>query len=185
VSGGVAAVTRLSPLAALLAVLALGCAERPPAERYSTSLQSLNDSGVKGKATATLAGRHLTLDIRATGMEPNRTHDQDLQGFPRRPREAACPTDEQDRDRSGLLEAGEEESRSGRRILALEPYPTVESDGRLDYRLTFTVDPDAVEPMDSRVLVLRGMSTESGGSPTDDYAPSLPVACGTFTPVVQ
>lgn len=173
---------RLSWLSAVLAALAAGCAERPPGERYSTSLRALNDSGVRGSATATLAGRHLTLDIHATGMEPNRTHGQHLLGFARGTREAECPPGERDGDGSASVEAREERPPSGRR-LALEPYPTVDSDGRLDYRLTFTVDPEEVEPLRSRVLMLRGMSTGTGGDPGAEYAPSLPVACGAFARV--
>ncbi len=177
--------TRLCSVLAVLAILSRGGAERPPAERYSTSLESLNESGVRGNATATLAGRHLTLDIRATGMEPKRTHSQHLQGFPTGAREAGCPTGSGDRDSSGLVDAGEGESRSGRRLLALEPYPTVESDGRLDYRLTFTVDPKDIEPLGSRVLTLQGMSAGGRGGSEADYAPSLPVACGAFAPVAR
>lgn len=169
----------MPPIAVAVAAVALSaCGEQPgvaDAERYSAELQPLNDSGVQGRARLAREGEHLTVAIEADGLAPNRIHGQAIHGFLGERRPGECPAEES--VAGGTLGAEEGASEYGPRLDRLEPFPTVQSDGRLDYRLTLNVDPDRLEPLDTRTLVLRGDST--GGK----YRPDLPIACGRITSV--
>ena len=163
---------------AVAAVAVSACGEQPgvtDAERYSAELQPLNDSGVEGRARLAREGEHLTVTIEADGLAPKRIHGQAVHGFLGERRAAECPSEASGDD--GLLGWEEGASEYGPRLYRLEPFPTVESDGRLKYRLTFNVDPDRLAPLDTRALVLRGDSTDG------KYRPDLPVACGRLSSV--
>ncbi len=180
------------PVMAAMAVMAVAvsaCGEQPgaaDAARYSAELRPLNDSGVKGRARLDMEREHLTVTIEADGLEPDQIHEQGVHGFLAEQRGAECPAQESGKGASPSLRAlgrlAEDDGTStyGRRLRALEPFPTVGSNGRLDYRLTFTVDPDQLKPLENRALVLRGASPDGG-----TYRPDLPVACGRLKPVAR
>ena len=169
----------LSALAVLL-VVAPACGDSEAdgggdetSQRFTVDIRPLNGSDAQGRGKLALAGNHLTVDIEASGLEPDQIHEQHLHGLVVAAQEATCPTDSEDDDGDGLVELAEARSAFGTSVRALEPFPTVGGGGRVEYELTFTVDRDQLEPLENRVLVLRGAST--AGAP---YRPDLPVACG-------
>ena len=164
---------RMPPLVVAVAAVAVSaCGEQPgaaDAERYSAELQPLNDSRVEGRARLAREGEHLTVRIKADGLTRHQVHGQAIHGFVADREAAECPSEEFGEDRIGPKEGA---SQYGRRLRKLEPFPTVGSDGGLDYRLTFAADRDKLDPLETRTIVLRGVS--EGGR----YRPELPVACG-------
>lgn len=172
-------------LLALLVVAAPACGDarvpgdrRDEARRFSVDLVPLNDSGVEGAARMSLAGEHLSVDVDARGLEPNRIHEQHVHGLAVPGENTTCPRPGEDAGDDGVVDLREGGSAFGRSLRALEPFPTVGRGGRLDYRLTLTVAPDELEPLENRVLVLRGRSSARGGMGAAQYVPDLPVACG-------
>ena len=168
---------RLPPLVAAVAAVAIsGCGEvagAKDAARYSAELQPLNDSKVEGRVTFAREGEHLTVSMRARGLEPNFVHGQAIHGFLAEDRAAECPGEEFGAER---IEAREGEREYGRRLRKLEPFPSADSRGRIRYRrLTFNVEPDELEPLETKTIVLRGQREGGKGS---RYLPNLPVACG-------
>lgn len=160
-------------VAAVAAVAVSACGEQPgpaDADRYSAELQPLNDSGVEGRARLAREGNHLTVRIKADGLERRHVHGQAIHGFVAQREAAECPSEEL--GDVGGLRPKEGESQYGHPLRRLEPFPSVGSDGRLDYGLTFNVDAEKLEPLETRAIVLRGVS--EGGR----YRPELPVACG-------
>ena len=174
----------LSALAVLLIVApACGDAEAEgggdeSSQRFAVDLLPLNGSDAEGRGTLALAGNHLTVDIEASGLEPDQIHEQHLHGLVVAAQAARCPTDSEDGDGDGLVGLGEARSAFGTSVRALEPFPTVGRGGRLDYELTFTVDREQLAPLENRVLVLRGASPAG-----ETYRPDLPAACGRLRPV--
>jgi hypothetical protein len=168
----------LALLAATGAVVALsgGCGGREEPERHTARLDPVNSSGVRGEATMAVVGDHLTLHVRARGLEPDRIHGQDIHGFVGLDEAPRCPRGGEDLDGSGAVEAAEAERAYGQLVERLEPFPTVGSDGRLDNELTYDANTRRLRPLVQRVLVLRGGTAERDGE--RQYVPTLPVACG-------
>lgn len=117
----------------LAAAAVTGCGGGSEPVTYSAQLAPVGGSGVDGEARLELAGDHLELDIRATGLVPNRVHEQRLQA-------------DGGGDRCG-----------GDALLALAPYPTVGDDGRLDYDNTLELDRDELD-LSNATVVLFGSS---------------------------
>lgn len=173
---------RAPALAAALVLLA-GCAQTEPGptevERYSVRLKALNDSGVEGTANLMRAGPHLVIRIRATGMKPRQIHAQHLYSFASDDRDSRCPTGAlTDGDENGLIDSEEGQGAYGRSILALEPYPTVDADGELDYVLKFDLDREKLDSLRGGALLLQG--TDAGA-----YEFDLPAACGRLVRQVE
>lgn len=154
----------LAPVLVGAVALLTACGQRAEPERYSVRLQPVNDSGVSGTAQLEQTGEHFEIEIHATGMVPDRIHAQGLRAFGRGDRNSRCPT--------AATDAAEGRSAYGGSLLPLEPYPTVDSDGDLDYQLTFTLDPKNVDRLRGGALLLQG--EDSGGL----YDHTVPVACG-------
>lgn len=181
---------RTLALVALLVTVAPACGEaeaesgREEAQRFTVDLRPLNGSEASGRATLSMAGEHLTVDIAATDLERNRIHEQHIHGLVVADEDASCATSAEDDDGDRFVGLREGMSAWGRSLRALEPFPTVGGSGRLDYELTLTVDPQELQPLENRVLLLRGRSAdvneEGGGA---EYLPDLPVACGEIRPV--
>lgn len=173
---------RLPALIAVLAASLAGCGGQSGAERYSVKLEPVNDSGVRGTAELTRAGEHLVVHIRATGMEPRRIHAQHLYAFKGGDSDSRCPTKAAaDDDDNGLIDSKEGRAAYGPSLLALEPYPTLGADGKLDYELALELDSKQAdslgESLQSGVLMLQGAP-----SPGSGYRFELPAACGRLMP---
>jgi hypothetical protein len=176
----VARMSKLAPaLAALAVTVAGGCGGRDEPERHEAPLRPVNGSEARGAATIAVTGDHLTVHVRARGLEPDRIHEQAVHGFVGLDDRPRCPGPGDDRDGSGTVEADEGERLYGEEVARLEPFPTVGSGGRLDYEHTFTVDTRRLKPLVQRVLVLRGGILRDAGE--ERYVPTLPVACGRIT----
>ena len=134
------------------------------ARRFAVDVRPLNGSNIDGRGELSLVGKRLTVDVEAGGLASDRIHEQHLNGLAVADQEATCPSDADDDDGDGLVELGEARSELGSSIEALEPFPTVGDRGRLDYELAFTVDPEQLEPLENRLLVVRGLSTGQRGT---------------------
>ncbi len=171
---------RMPPIVVAVAAVAVSaCGEQPgpvDADRYSARLQPLNDSEVEGRARLAREGDHLTVRIKADGLERHQVHGQAIHGFVAEREPAECPPEEFGDEPIGPREGA---SQYGRPLRRLEPFPTVGSDGRLSYGLTFNIDPDELEPLETRTIVLRGVSEG------ERYRPDLPVACGRIRSVAR
>lgn len=169
------------PVIAVAALLS-GCgqgADAQRAERYFAALDQVNDSGIRGTARFTLSGARMEVTIRATGLEPDRTHPQALFRAPGEGRDARCPTAATDTDGDGFVSVAEWRRVSGPSAVRLQPYPTVGPSGKLEYRVTAPLDPGSARSLEGRVLVLAGKDVGRGqDAPSDGYEPDVPVACG-------
>jgi len=176
---------RLLPALTVLLMVAPACNDAgsetggaATSQSFTVDLRPLNGSEAEGRGELSLDGNQLTVDIEATGLEPDRTHEQHLHGLAVAGQEATCPSDSEDSDGDRLVDLGEARSAFGPSIRALEPFPTVGGGGRLDYELGFTIKRESLEPLENRVLVLRGLSSGRRGNSSRAYVPDLPVACG-------
>src|SRR4051794_35494827 len=50
-------------------------------QTYVATFTPLHDSGVSGSASVTLNGSELTYSVKATGLEPNKFHQEHIHGF--------------------------------------------------------------------------------------------------------
>lgn len=177
---------------ALLLVLASACGEEPPPpeppaggeapQRFVADLAPLNRSNVDGTARMTLDDNKLTVDLEAGGLEPT-IHEQHIHGDRRGEREASCPGRDEDTDGDRFVDLGEGEATYGPGLFALEPFPTVNRSRRIDWDLTVNVDSAKLEPLERRVLLLRGRSADMDDKPGAEYVPDLPIACGSIEPL--
>ncbi|GAB3196811.1 hypothetical protein ABID22_003482 [Pontibacter aydingkolensis] len=141
---------------------------------YTADIMSLNGSGVMGTATLTLKGDMLTVNIMASGLEPNQPHPQHIHGFMDSNKNAVCPPMSADTDNDGLIELAEGAPFYGPILLSLTPFPTA-PDGTINYTKTFPVTAGML-PLQNNVIVLHGMTVGN------TYWPTLPVACGAIKP---
>ena len=180
---------RLLCSAALAAGLALGAgASLAASQTYTTTFMALNDSGVSGTASVTLNGTELTYTVKATGLEPNKFHQEHIHGFlnpndkpsqiPQLPRD--------DKNGNGMLDDLESEAVAGGPIVYLtaspaankgntySDFPVADAKGNLNFKQTYDVSEELVflKPLEIRGIELHGM-TEMG-----QYQADLPVAAG-------
>jgi len=159
---------------------------------YSTDLTALNNSGVDGKAVLLIDqnARTLTVDIKASGLEPGEMHIQHIHGF-NDDTDAKSPTIAQDTDGDGFVELGEGLASYGpiQLNLTLNPensvhdhgtaghdhtdqamFPTVGADGNLSYHevFTFAADDanasaifDGITPIEAKEIVIHGLTTNA------------------------
>ena len=159
---------------------------------YSTDFVALNNSGVEGRAVLLVDqnSQTLTVDIQASGLEPNQMHIQHIHGF-MDDADAKTPTIAQDDDGDGFVELAEGLDTYGPIQLNLTTnpenavhdhgteghdhtdeavFPTVGADGMLNYRQVFQFsaeDPnaqaifDGITPLEFKEIVLHGLSTTS------------------------
>lgn len=178
---------------ALAAATAAPAAAAPPHDRdpdrgargqgaqvHHVDLDALNDSGVDGKAVLVLRGDQLRVVIRAKGLTPGMVHPQHIHGLSGGT-EGVCPPMSAQDDLEGLPEeaADPDEFISleegapfyGPVLQSLTPLPTANAAGVVTYSQSFTVDGDLMDLSDE-VVVLHGRFLG------DQYAATLPVACG-------
>lgn len=163
------------PLMTILAfVVAPTVVAHQGVHHYSTQLRALNGSGVSGVATMDLQGDTLTVTIHASGLEPNQTHMQHIHAIDHG--NSTCPPLSADTDGDGIISFAEGLPFFGPVRLPLTisgtTYPFIGASGTVSYTRTFTVDPQAFLHLQTKAVVLHGLTV--GGT----YQPSVPVACG-------
>jgi len=139
---------------------------------YDVHLMPLNNSGVHANVEIKLKGNRLTVSLEATGLEPGKPHPQHIHGHADTSIMASCPGVEADSDGDGLVSVSEGAPDYGPIIFPLTPFNLVDNEGNLEYELRVTVNPDDIQPIHKRAIVLHGMTVNG------EYIPSLPVACG-------
>jgi hypothetical protein len=137
---------------------------------YTANLGTLNNSGVTGTATLTLDGNMLTVQVLASGLEPNQTHIQHIHGFMDNKKKSMCPPQSADANGDGFVDLGEGLPFYGGVLLNLDPFPTA-PDGTINYTRTFTIDASLL-PLQNRVVVIHGLTVNGV------YDITMPVACG-------
>lgn len=140
-----------------------------PEREYVAHFHPLNGSGVTGTAHLTLEGDQLRVEIQACGLEPHQVHPQHIHGFEHR--NAVCPPMSADSNHDGILTLEEGLPFYGPIMLALMPFPTADANGCIHYAETFTITVDEFRPLQSRTMVLHGMTVNG------TYWATLPVAC--------
>jgi Cu/Zn superoxide dismutase len=165
--------------------------EAPPVEELDVTLDTLNDSGVTGTAHLRLEGSELTVEVEATGLEPDQEHAMHIHGKGpgeevtalQQQENATCPPAEADEDGDGIISLDEGIPYYGEVQLPLGE-PTAASDGSLSFEQTFPLTAEqmtALGDLTMDALVVHGMTTsfdQDGDGTTDEYEPLLPVACG-------
>lgn len=141
------------------------------AKMYTVNFGELNNSGVSGTAELVLEGVDLTVRISASGLQPG-THAQHIHGFVENKRNSDCPPPSADTDGDGLISVGEGVPFYGGIRLALQPFPTADEDGNIDFEMTFYDVTKEITPLQNKTIVLHGV----------EGIPSLPVACGQIMP---
>jgi hypothetical protein len=148
----IAALPVLTLLAFVVAPTVAGASEG--VHHYTTTLHTLNRSGVTGVATLTLDGSTLTVHVVASGLEPNRTHMQHIHAIDQG--NSTCPTIAADTNHDGIISFAEGLPNFGPVRLPLtvtgDVYPFIGGSGNLDYTRTFTVDPKAFLHLQTKQL---------------------------------
>lgn len=169
------AIKKLTSVFSILALVVVttgsALAAHNPVSRYQANLNTLNNSGVNGRAQLFLKGDQLTVQIHARGFEKNKIHPQHIHGFDDSSQNAVCPTSAQDTNNDGIVDLEEGAVTYGPVQLSLEPFQTAPN-GRVDFVQTFTINKDDLGPLENRHIVLHGMTVNN------EYVPTLPVACG-------
>lgn len=138
------------------------------ANTYVVDLAPMNNSGVDGSATVTVNGNSITVEVNATGLEPNRKHPMHIHGFrdqtpARMPETSANVTDQQ------------AEEAIGPPLLVLSPFPEADGNGTIQFTQTFD-DVQMIYPLHIRAISIHGMSVNN------EYDFTLPVAAGLLEP---
>ena len=140
--------------------------------KYQVDLAPLNSSGVYGEVELVLKGNKLTIEIEASGLEPDKIHPQHIHGIDKPVKNSTCPGLEADSDADGIISVTEGLPAYGPIILPLAPFDLVDASGKLEYEASFTINPGTLPPLHKRVVLIHGMTVN------DQYIPSLPIACG-------
>lgn len=170
-------------------------------QSWTATLVSLNNSGVAGTVTATLAGDQLQVNVQATGLEPNQTHPMHIHGLIGDTGAAENSTlGAFDSDADGFVELAEGAATIGEPLLDLQSggqFPTAAADGSLNFTATFALSdldlPSGTEvadlfPLDMRAVQIHGDTVAAGdgiltGGEVDGtagYKAALPVAAAEF-----
>jgi Cu/Zn superoxide dismutase len=165
----------------------------PNPTTYTASLTALNNSGVSGEATVTVEGNRLTVNVSAQGTEKP-VHAQHIHGFAGDA--SSCPTAAADTSGDGRISVGEGAPSYGGILVPLDgsldnaeglgdldTFPTGGSDGRYAYDMSISTANLAVNndqsfedlSLANHAIVVHGRTVEG------EYAPTLPVACGTLS----
>ncbi|HEY5805767.1 MAG TPA: hypothetical protein VIS56_00075 [Candidatus Saccharimonadales bacterium] len=203
-------ITKIATLGiALLSVVALGggtAFAQSGATVYQANLHELNGSDTTGTATVEVSGNQLTVTLNTTGASPNLPHAQHI----RIGGKGACPDQNADKNKDGLIVTTEGEPSYGKigislttqgdvsasSALAVDRFPTANQDGTVTYQRTFTA-PAGVDlsTLGNGVVVQHGISELGGdrgkydGTAKSDLDPKLPsettmpAACGELNTV--
>jgi len=153
-------------------------------------LRALNDSGASGDATLRLSSdrRTLSVQIRATGLEPGGAHISHIHGLSQSgaPVDSTCPGRSEDADGDGFVELEEGGVRYGPILVDFSDVDP-DRDGRVNFTKTVTLDgSEGALPLEMRHIVVHGLTVPAGpgsGTPgevdgTNGYLTVLPVLCG-------
>jgi hypothetical protein len=154
---------------------------------YVADLKPLNNSGVTGTATFTLDANKLTVEVVATGLEPNLPHPQHIHGF-MNDKNSTCPTAADDTNNDGLVDLVEGLPSYGPVLLELylpiDRFPVADANGNINFKRTFmlgevefqeegqVISYADLKPLQNRAIVLHGLTVDG------TYIPTMPVACG-------
>jgi len=157
-------------------------------QTYTATFTPANNSGVTGTASVTLNGDELTYSVSATGLEPNKFHQEHIHGFLNpndKPSQLpVLPRD--DKNGNGMLDDLEGEAVIGGPILYLtaspaanegntfSDFPVADAKGNLNFKQTYDVTDYLVflQPLEIRGIELHGKTVDG------DYMADLPVASG-------
>jgi hypothetical protein len=132
------------------------------AQHFTTTLISLNGSGVSGSGTLLVTGGNkLKVNLSLAGLEPGQPHYVAISGVPSG--NATCPTSSADANQDGVVSVSEAQPSVGNVLATLS---TSQEDGE---QLTMS---SSWLPLPSRTIIVLG-ETVNG-----IYDASLPVACG-------
>ncbi len=158
-------------LAATFLTTAAGAYVGPKPQSFDVELAPVGDSGVTGIAHLVLRGDHLSIQIRAFGLDPLEVHPAALDGA-QGGRSSLCPTsDTADEVKLQVVSPAAGGPVTGRDRVALVPPPTSDGRGAVVFEHEYTIDASRLTPLGSRTLVLYDL--DSGGRP---------VACGRIAP---
>lgn len=159
---------------------------------FMANLQPLNNSGVSGTATITVDANVLTVEVKASGLEPNLPHPQHIHGFMADNRNSTCPTPADDTNGDGFVDLVEGLPSYGPVLLDLylpiDEFPVADAEGNIHYTRTFNlgetefeeegkvIDYKDLKPLQNRVIVLHGLTVNG------TYVATMPVACGQIMP---
>ncbi len=174
---------------------------------YSAILDPLNNSGVHGIANLTLDGSILTVNMLATGLEPNQIHVAHIHGrldSNNMPIDSTIPTIAQDTDKDGFIELVEGQATYGPILLQLTNPPGNIPDGfstapygQINYTETFDLSKQSdfgttftagqLLPLDLREIVIHGLTVGNIGAGTPGeingmagYKGVLPISAGSI-----
>lgn len=161
----------------LVAVCALVLAATAQAAivNYQATLVPINGSTAGGTVLITLDDRTLTVQVKATGLEPLFTHEQQIRGLINAsgtPVPSAMPTAANDTDHDGFIEDFEAEQAVGQDLLPLtnpptgdpSDYPKAAADGTETFLEIYTITPhqlSLMSPLETRMVELHGMTVSS------------------------
>jgi len=138
--------------------------------KYHVTLAPLNNSGVKGFVTLTLRGDQLTVKVQARNLVPGQQHMQHIHGLVSGT--ATCPTPAADTDHDGIVSLAEGLPFYGAVLQPLTPYPNANAGGNVSYSETLTVNTSTLGALETRTVVLHGLTVAG------TYDMTVPVACG-------
>jgi len=142
-------------------------------QEFEVKLRAVNNSGVRGEVEIKLISEtELRVSIEASGLETSKPHPQHIHGFNAPLKKSVCPDLSNDGNGDGVITIGEAAPAFGPILIPLAPFDTVDANGEVNYRASFTINPDSLLPLGKRTVVLHGMTVNG------QYIPSLPVACG-------
>ncbi|MDH5546729.1 MAG: hypothetical protein OEZ43_14145 [Gammaproteobacteria bacterium] len=156
----------------MVASASLAMAHEEMGQELEFKLHSLNDSGVEGEVELKLRGHTLYVELEVSGLEIGKPHPQHIHGHENQSVPASCPSIDADANGDGLVSVAEGLPNYGPIILPLTPFNLVDAGGELNYRASFEIEVDKLQPLNKRAIVVHGMTVGSV------YIPSLPVACG-------
>lgn len=147
-----------------LAAPAAGQSPWPNPQSFQVELASVGDSDVTGTAHLVLRGGRLSVILRAFGLDSGKVHPVIIHGFPGG-RSSICPDAAPAVQESSSLHPDDVRQVFGFGLLGLDPSPQADLGGIVLFEHGYDVEPEAIEPLARRTLVLYH---ESG----------TPIACG-------
>lgn len=146
---------------------------------YRTTFSGLNSdlpADISGHALIKFQDNQMITEVEMEGVAPETLHAQNIRSGSR------CPTMADDTNNDGFIDAIEGEAVYGTIHKALTEYPSANAAGAYFY--SETVDVEAEENLNGKVIVIEGVSSDAElpetvvGSGESSAQMSLPIACG-------